>query len=98
MGFGRSATYVSVGNLHCRLQKAKLKPEALEGLHLPLRVRDGFIEELEIHLPDPLSHVPMFEFRMQNLLLLLAPGPGLAEAGGLAAKGCAVPEQRSVCL
>lgn len=73
------------------ISKAKLNPELLQRIHLPLTVVGGVLEELQCTMPQ---HNKLFvkerkatQVRVKNLLLLVAPGPGLAEAGGLGPQG-----------
>ncbi|CAE7769230.1 unnamed protein product, partial [Symbiodinium pilosum] len=76
------------------IQKASLKSEAFEQLHLPVTVTGGLIEDLFIdffsadttkEFGRPLAFAPRVrgrtKIRIKNMLLLLGPGPGLAEAG-----------------
>ncbi|CAE7247537.1 unnamed protein product [Symbiodinium natans] len=76
------------------IQKASLKREAFEQMHLPVTVMGGLIEDLFVdffsadttkELGRPIAFAPRVrgrtKIRIKNMLLLLGPGPGLAEAG-----------------
>lgn len=76
------------------IEKATLKPEAFRDLHLPVTFSGGLIEDLFIDFFTQSASTGAFarvgrgqtnartKVRIRNLLLVLSPGGGLAEAGG----------------
>ncbi|CAK0841969.1 unnamed protein product, partial [Prorocentrum cordatum] len=69
------------------IRKAELNEQAMQGLHLPLAVRGGLVEDLHLTVKASLKGAAEVNVRVENALLLLAPGDGLAEAGGFKPAG-----------
>eukprot|EP00439_Symbiodinium_sp_Y106_P022618 s5901_g2.t2 len=77
---------LSASSIH--IQKASLKPETFEGLHLPLAVTGALVEDLFVDLSSDTKEMARLTFasrthgrtriRVKNLLLVLGPGPGLS--------------------
>lgn len=83
--------HVDVPGSMVHIKKATLKPEAFEDLHLPLTLSGGLIEDFFVDFFTPDNEGGGFarvrtngktRVRIKNLLLVMGPGRGLAEAGG----------------
>ncbi|CAL1137444.1 unnamed protein product, partial [Cladocopium goreaui] len=83
--------HVDVPGSMVHIEKATLKPEAFEDLHLPLTLSGGLIEDFFVDFFTPDNEGGGFarvrtngktRVRIKNLLLVMGPGRGLAEAGG----------------
>lgn len=88
--------HVDVPGSMIHIEKATLKPEAFRDLHLPVTFSGGLIEDLFIDFftHESATYTGAFarvgrgqphartKVRIRNLLLVLSPGRGLAEAGG----------------
>ncbi|CAK0794500.1 unnamed protein product [Prorocentrum cordatum] len=67
-------------DLTVRLHKAELNGEVLQSLHLPIALRGGLVEELHLSMKFSWKGTSEASLKVENAVLLLAPGDGLAEA------------------
>lgn len=87
------------GDIDIRVRKAKLKPEAFRGIHLPITIRGGLVEDVQVKVPQPAilgqglrrksgkGKDMATSLTIKNMLFIVEPGKGLAEAGGLELAG-----------
>eukprot|EP00929_Paragymnodinium_shiwhaense_P072588 TRINITY_DN36844_c0_g1_i4.p1 TRINITY_DN36844_c0_g1~~TRINITY_DN36844_c0_g1_i4.p1 ORF type:complete len:1679 (-),score=376.22 TRINITY_DN36844_c0_g1_i4:146-5182(-) len=78
-------------NIVVKIEKAKIKPEPFRQLHLPITVTGGIIQDFNVSIrfraPKSGDEDANTHIEVKNLLLLVGPGDGLAEAGGLGTAG-----------